>query len=378
LHRPATPHPHLTLALASPRRARRAQDDFYLNLLDWSCANTLAVALGQTVYLWNAGTGAISELMHTTAPDDSVTSVAWIKEGGGYLAVGTNSSDVQLWDVEKGKQVRSMKGHAARVGALDWNAHVLSSGSRDASIFHHDVRVRDHHVATLAGHSQEVCGLKWSPDGTTLASGGNDNLVCLWDAAQSAAQSSAGGVRDPGVAILPRATLTAHQAAAKAIAWCPWQRGLLATGGGTADRSIKTWNAGTGALLTSTDTGSQVCALQWSPHERELLSSHGFAQNQLVLWRYPSMSKVKELTGHTQRVLHLATSPDGATVVSAGADETLRFWRVFGEARVKDAAGGGGGSGGGGGAAGGGAGGGGGGGGGAAGAGALLAGMSIR
>ena len=55
------------------------------------------------------------------------------------------------------------------------------------------------------------------------------------------------------------------------------------------------------------------------------------SQNQLCLWKYPSMAKVAELTGHTSRVLHLAQSPDGTTVVSAAADETLRFWRCFGE-----------------------------------------------
>jgi len=43
------------------------------------------------------------------------------------------------------------------------------------------------------------------------------------------------------------------------------------------------------------------------------------------------MAKVAELTGHTSRVLHLAQSPDGTTMVSAAADETLRFWRCFGE-----------------------------------------------
>jgi cell division cycle protein 20 (cofactor of APC complex) len=300
-------------------------DDYYLNLMDWSCSNTLAVALGSTVYLWNASTGTIEELMHTTAPDDHVTSVSWIKEGGGYLAVGTASADVQLWDAEKMRQVRSMKGHTARVGAMDWNGHILSSGSRDASIFHHDVRVRDHHVSTLQGHTQEVCGLKWSPDGTMLASGGNDNLLCLWDNTVSA------GART----VQPKHVMTDHQAAVKALAWCPWQRGLLASGGGTADRSIKFWNAPAGALLNSIDTGSQVCSLLWNPNDREILSSHGFSQNQLTLWKYPTMTKVKELTGHTARVLHMAAGPDGATVCSAAADETLRFWRVFGEGRGK-------------------------------------------
>lgn len=314
-------------------------DDFYLNLLDWSVGNMLAVALGPTVYLWNATSGSISELMRTTAPDDFITSVSWIKEGGGYLAIGTNSCDVQLWDVEKSKQVRSMKGHTARVGALDWSSHVLSSGSRDSAIFHHDVRVKEHHIATLLAHTQEVCGLKWSPDGTQLASGGNDNMLCIWDASMTASNTAANGAQ------MPRYTLTDHQAAVKAMAWCPWQKGLLASGGGTADRCIKLWNSANGSMLNSIDTGSQVCALQWNPHERELLSSHGFAQNQLCLWKYPSMVKIRELTGHTQRVLHLAPSPDGSMVCSAGADETLRFWRIFGEPRQKEAAPGGGGGG---------------------------------
>ena len=37
----------------------------------------------------------------------------------------------------------------------------------------------------------------------------------------------------------------------------------------------------------------QVCALQWSRHEKEILSSHGYSQNQLCLWKYPSMAKVR-------------------------------------------------------------------------------------
>lgn len=300
-------------------------DDYYLNLLDWSASNIVAIALGQAVFLWNAASGTIEELMHTTAADDYVTSVSWSKEGGGFLAVGTASADVQLWDCEKLRQVRNMKGHAARVGALDWNSHILSSGSRDSSIVHHDVRIREHAVSTLTGHTQEVCGLKWNPEGTMLASGGNDNLLCLWDNSVSAGARVA----------TPKFTLTAHQAAVKALAWCPWQKDVLASGGGTADRCIKTWNSATGALTNSVDTGSQVCSLLFNPHERELLSSHGFSQNQLCLWKYPTMTKVKELTGHTARVLHLAAGPDGSTVCSAGADETLRFWRVFGETKAK-------------------------------------------
>lgn len=83
---------------------------------------------------------------------------------------------------------------------------------------------------------------------------------------------------------------------------------------------------------------AQVCALQWNTHEKEILSSHGFSHNQLCLWKYPSMVKLGEFSGHTSRVLHLSQSPDGTAVCSAAADETLRFWRVFGEpAKLKKA-----------------------------------------
>ena len=62
--------------------------------------------------------------------------------------------------------------------------------------------------------------------------------------------------------------MTAHAAAVKALAWCPFQSNLLASGGGTADRCIKFWNTHTGALLNSIDTGSQVrsLALQLPTH----------------------------------------------------------------------------------------------------------------
>ena len=61
----------------------------------------------------------------------------------------------------------------------------------------------------------------------------------------------------------------------------------------------------------------------------ELVSTHGYSQNQINVWRYPSMKKIATLTGHTYRVLYLAASPDGQTLVTGAGDETLRFWNVF-------------------------------------------------
>ena len=62
--------------------------------------------------------------------------------------------------------------------------------------------------------------------------------------------------------------------------------------------------------------GSQVCNLSWSKNVNEIVSTHGYSQNQIVVWKYPSMSKLATLTGHTLRVLYLAVSPDGQTIVT--------------------------------------------------------------
>lgn len=74
---------------------------------------------------------------------------------------------------------------------------------------------------------------------------------------------------------------------------------------------------------------SQVCNLAWSKNVNELVSAHGYSQNQIVVWKYPNMAKLATLTGHSYRVLYLATSPDGQTIVTGAGDETLRFWNVF-------------------------------------------------
>ena len=76
------------------------------------------------------------------------------------------------------------------------------------------------------------------------------------------------------------------------------------------------------------DTGSQVCSLLFNKYEREIISSHGFSKNQISIWSYPSMKKITELTGHTNRVLYTSMSPDHSTLVSGSPDETLRFWKI--------------------------------------------------
>lgn len=357
--------------LLSPRKTPRAvskvpykvldapelADDFYLNLVDWGPNDILAVGLGDCVYLWSRESGQVDQLCKLEG--DSVTSVSWIQRGS-HLAIGTSKGLLMIYDTVTNRKLRTMTGHTARISSLAWNAHILSTGSRDRTILHRDVRQPDQYLRRLTGHKQEVCGLKWNQETEQLASGGNDNKIFVWEKMDER-WSHRWGEQEGG-----------HKAAVKAIAWSPHQRGLLASGGGTADRCIKFWNTVSTAqnsanaslttpglnsdldlsatpnllssntpspstlnpplnphLLRSHDTGSQVCNLLFSTTTSELVSTHGYSQHAINIWKYPSMSQVVSLTGHTYRVLYLSMSPEGGTIVTGAGDETLRFWDVF-------------------------------------------------
>ena len=66
-----------------------------------------------------------------------------------------------------------------------------------------------------------------------------------------------------------------------------------------------------------------MCNLLWSKNANEIVSTHGYSQNQIIAWKYPSMTKLATLTGHTMRVLYLACSPDGQTIVTGAGTRLL-------------------------------------------------------
>ncbi|KAI0057112.1 WD40 repeat-like protein [Artomyces pyxidatus] len=295
-------------------------DDFYLNLLSWSVLNMVAVALGENTYIWKADTGAVEHVGE--APEGTYISAVDFSNDGAFLGVGVGTGEVELWDVESGQRLRSMGGHQGQIATLSWHGHVLSSGCGDGSIWHHDVRVARHKVMELLGHTGEVCGLKWREDGELLASGGNDNVVNIWDGRLGNVGEGARGVA--------KWTKRNHTAAVKAIAWCPWQPSLLASGGGTNDATVNIWNSTTGARLHSLKTPSQITSVQWAPHKKEFLTTHGYPNNALMVHAYPSLERVAEIRdAHDSRVLFSCVSPAGDVVCTGAGDENLKFWRIW-------------------------------------------------
>lgn len=163
---------------------------------------------------------------------------------------------------------------------------------------------------TLTGHTSLLKAVAFSPDGTILATGGEDRTARLWDTA-------AGG--------LDR-TYGTHRDSVEAVAFSS-DGTTLATGG--RDGTIRLWRPGRDPFDTAFIGDLQrVTALAFHP-DGTLLAAAG--QNRLVrVWDTARAAPVYKLNGHRNVVSSVAFSPRGDILATAGWDRTIRLWRVRG------------------------------------------------
>lgn len=298
----------------------RIVDDFYTQQLAWMPCGLVVVGSEDQLELRRDADLRVAR--HIRVPRMHITSVAAHPDAP-LIAVGSLDGSIAVVDVETGAAVACAKSHTMRVGALAWTSDgLLFSGSKDRCIAGLDMRARpspnSRPPSWFGAHDHEVCGLAAQPRaGPLLASGGNDNMLHVWD------------VR--AVSRTPQHAMAEHCAAVRALAWSPARPDVLVSGGGTADKSLRVWDLAGAEPTRSTlsvQTDSQVCALAWSARASAVVSAHGFNEHRCVVWRPADMAPQAVLAGHSERVLYMALSPDGRHVATASPDGTLRQWSL--------------------------------------------------
>ncbi|KAI5132465.1 cell division cycle 20-like protein 1, cofactor of APC complex [Nematocida ausubeli] len=288
-------------------RVNGLADDFYSSLLDWQ-GSTIAFALDERIFVQNFLTGKTCLLARLS--NAYITSVK-ISPNNSTICVGTCTGDIGIIDMN-GKVLAKRHLHKSRIGAMEWNGRQAVTGSRDRTIKTVDFRVLEE-TQSISLHTQEVCGLAHSPSKDYLATGGNDNKVFIIDNRTST----------------PIHTLSAHKAAVKALGWCPDKMDTLATGGGTADRTVKVWNL-SGAkecIIDSIDYGSQVCNIRWTK-KNEILTTHGYTQNDVRILNMAKNKQTHVFEGHRNRVIHFGMSSEEEYFATGSGDETVCVWRA--------------------------------------------------
>ncbi len=158
----------------------------------------------------------------------------------------------------------------------------------------------------LAGHSERVTDIGWSPDSKILASCSVDQTVCLW--------------RANGV---PLSLLKGHLSDVTCLAWSPDGSRLAS---GAADNTIRLWRSdGQSPIAVLKGHFGRISSLVWSPDG--MLLASGSYDGTVRLWKADS-SPVATFKGHTGAVLGLAWSPEGQILASTSWDKTLRLWET--------------------------------------------------
>lgn len=288
------------------------EDDFYLNLLDWTYKNQICIAQNEGVYMWDYSTKQIEQLCKF---QDCCSQKA--SPNGENLAIGSLWGNIEVWnsaDFEQKTKLANVDCHNGRVGIVKWlDNNCFMSGSRDGVLVQTDLRVGKP-IKKLFGHAQEICGLSINElDNNKIATGGNDNKMILWDQRSNE----------------PEKVLKQHKAAIKALAWNPHERGMIYSGGGNNDKTIKCYNQITQTEGKTQNVESQVTGIIFSKFSSSFVSCHGYVTNHLALWQLPNSAPSLKLRGHESRIQYYAQSPDGEDIVTGAGDETIRFWKVF-------------------------------------------------
>jgi WD40 repeat protein/uncharacterized caspase-like protein len=167
-------------------------------------------------------------------------------------------------------------------------------------------------LVVQTGHSNWVSSIAFSPDGKTLASGGYDFKVVLWD-----------------ISTGKELRTFEHKQIIDSVCFSPDGRVLAS---GSADTTIKLWDVSSGALLSTLDANSRVLSIAFSPDGKMLAAggadkdAHDRAVPSLKIWDVPGRKLLRTLPGLSGWIHSVAFSPDSNTIAVGGYDGKITLW----------------------------------------------------
>jgi len=301
---------------------------------------------------------------------------------GNVLASGDENGTVKLWDAETGKNVATLitpntnpvEKVSIRSLAFSPDGSTLATGNT-GSITVGSIRLwgvfSGTNFATYNGSTElgqigisGIYSVKFSPDGKTLASGHEDNLIRIWNVASGSISTTFKADADDrvySVAFSPKGNTLASGGPKGTIKlWDVASEKIFATfkavGSGNGVYSVafspdgRTLGAGCwlegGGMLWDVASGKNTAKFKPVPADstaaegvNDMAYSVAFSpdgktfavgcNNGIIgLWDIPTGKKVAILHGHTALVRSLDFHPDGKTLASGSDDSTVRLWGV--------------------------------------------------
>jgi WD40 repeat protein/transcriptional regulator with XRE-family HTH domain len=227
---------------------------------------------------------------------------------GKFLAIGTASDEIWLYELKSGTVLFTYRGHTDAVWSVSFSpdGNVLASSSDDGTIRLWDTRT-GLNIKVVNGRCGRIKAVAFSPNGKWVASGSNDYMARIWSVKSGRCVQ----------------VLSGHTSRIWSVAFSPDGQ-MLATG--SADQTVRLWNLTTGVCLELKGHNSWVLAVAFSPDGKWLAS--GGDDCKIRLWELATFKEVRVFEGHVARVRSLSFHRDGVRLASGSEDHTVRVWNV--------------------------------------------------
>jgi len=263
----------------------------------------------QTIRLWHGATG--EPLCEPRDHMSVVCSICFFPDGKSLVVAERTS--ITIHKTKNVKKLTKLKrsGNCSTAQCSPDGLSLVAAQKKDIRLWSHP---RDLSKATsfvLAGHTENVNAVTFSPNGLYVASGSTDRTIRIWDA---------GSGRQ---AVQP---LPAHEGAVYSVA-VSFDGSFIVSG--SDDRSVRVWDARTGKPRFPALIGHTYAVLSVAISTDGRWIASGSKDYTVRLWDARTGEPVgKPIKGHTNLVYAVAFSPDSRMLVSGSDDRTVRLWNV--------------------------------------------------